>query len=185
MSNYYFVPDVSMAGINKTLRDITQGELYFRPIVFLCIGTDRCTGDSLGPIIGYKLNKKIDKELLRERDIHIYGTLKSPVHALNLNLIIDEIAIKYANAYIIAIDASLGRSDRIGQVSIGKGPLTPGLGVGKTLPSVGDLHITGIVNSQHISSTHLTTTRLCHIMEMADYIVEAIISMLFCSVEID
>ncbi|EKY29632.1 hypothetical protein HMPREF0216_00124 [Clostridium celatum DSM 1785] len=26
-----------------------------RPIIFLCIGTDRATGDSLGPLIGYKL----------------------------------------------------------------------------------------------------------------------------------
>ena len=26
-----------------------------RPIIFVCIGTDRSTGDSLGPLIGYKL----------------------------------------------------------------------------------------------------------------------------------
>ena len=26
-----------------------------RDIIFLCIGTDRSTGDSLGPLIGYKL----------------------------------------------------------------------------------------------------------------------------------
>ena len=28
-----------------------------RGVVFLCIGTDRSTGDSLGPLIGYKLRK--------------------------------------------------------------------------------------------------------------------------------
>ena len=27
-------------------------------VVFLCIGTDRSTGDSLGPLIGYKLKEK-------------------------------------------------------------------------------------------------------------------------------
>ena len=27
-------------------------------ILFLCIGTDRSTGDSLGPLIGYKLKEK-------------------------------------------------------------------------------------------------------------------------------
>ena len=26
-------------------------------VLFLCIGTDRSTGDSLGPLIGYKLNE--------------------------------------------------------------------------------------------------------------------------------
>ena len=39
-----------------------------RPIVFLCIGTDRATGDSLGPLIGYKLKsikKKNKKAVLK------------------------------------------------------------------------------------------------------------------------
>ena len=49
-----------------------------RPIVFVCIGTDRSTGDSLGPLIG---------TLLEEKSIHpfhVYGTLDHPIHALNL-----------------------------------------------------------------------------------------------------
>ena len=49
-----------------------------RGIVFLCIGTDRSTGDSLGPLIGYKLNQmKISKAT-------VFGTLERPVHAMNL-----------------------------------------------------------------------------------------------------
>lgn len=28
----------------------------FRELVFLCIGSDRITGDSLGPLIGYQLS---------------------------------------------------------------------------------------------------------------------------------
>ena len=38
-----------------------------RPVIFLCIGTDRATGDSLGPLVGYKL-KNINK-----KKIYIYG----------------------------------------------------------------------------------------------------------------
>ena len=34
-------------------------------------------------------------------------------------------------------------------MTLGSGPLKPGLGVKKKLPEVGDLHITGIVNSSH------------------------------------
>ena len=45
-------------------------------IVFLCIGTDRSTGDSLGPLIGYKLKEK------GIRNARIMGTLDHPVHAM-------------------------------------------------------------------------------------------------------
>ena len=50
----------------------------FQEVVFLCIGSDRITGDSLGPLIGHKLSKE---HLSR---CSIYGTLDQPVHALNL-----------------------------------------------------------------------------------------------------
>ena len=49
-----------------------------RPIIFICIGTDRSTGDSLGPLVGYKL------QFLNKSNIHIYGTLQSPIHAKNI-----------------------------------------------------------------------------------------------------
>ena len=42
-----------------------------RPIIFLCIGTDRATGDSLGPLIGYKLKD------LSQKNIYIYGSIFS------------------------------------------------------------------------------------------------------------
>ena len=49
-----------------------------RPIVVMCIGTDRSTGDSLGPLVGDMLSK------WKMADIHIFGTLDFPVHARNL-----------------------------------------------------------------------------------------------------
>ena len=39
-------------------------------LVFLCIGSDRVTGDCLGPYIGHQLTKRLDVH-----DIYIYGTL--------------------------------------------------------------------------------------------------------------
>ena len=36
---------------------IKEQVLLNRTIIFLCIGSDRATGDCLGPIIGYKLSK--------------------------------------------------------------------------------------------------------------------------------
>ena len=73
-----------------------------RPIIFLCIGTDRATGDSLGPLIGYKLKN------LKHKNIHIYGSLESPIHSINLKSILDKINDNFINPFIIVIDASLG-----------------------------------------------------------------------------
>ena len=42
-----------------------------RHIIFLCIGSDRATGDSLGPLIGYKLQN------INCPYFHIYGSLIS------------------------------------------------------------------------------------------------------------
>ena len=42
----------------------------------------------------------------------------------------------FDNPFIIAIDASLGKEDHIGMMTLGSGPLKPGLGVKKKLPEV-------------------------------------------------
>ena len=55
-------------------------------IVFLCIGSDRSTGDSLGPLLGYKL-----KYLENYSGFHVFGDLKHPVHATNLEFYIENI----------------------------------------------------------------------------------------------
>ena len=49
-------------------------------VIFLCIGTDRSTGDSLGPLVGHKLRK------YRLKKAAVIGTLDKPVHAMNLEL---------------------------------------------------------------------------------------------------
>lgn len=151
-------------------------ELYNsnKEIVILCIGTDRVTGDSLGPIIGYKLSRY---SLGIFKHIKVYGTLESPVHAKNLQETIDKINDKHKNPLIIAIDASLGNMNYIGYLTIGEGTVKPGAGVNKNLPEVGDMFITGIVNLNGImGSISIQHTRLGLIMKMADIIYYGIIS---------
>lgn len=141
-----------------------------RTIVFLCIGSDRATGDCLGPIIGYKLSK-----YRKIQNFYVYGTLEEPVHAKNLKDTIEMIYQTHEDAFIIAIDASLGKSDHIGYITLGEGPLKPGAGVDKDLPAVGDIFITGIVNfSGLLDHMLLQTTRLNVVMSMADQICMAI-----------
>ena len=156
------------------LRDILCSELYpiikeDRPIVFLCIGTDRSTGDSMGPLVGDKL-----RFLVRDR-IHLYGNLEYPVHAKNLCDTINEIKTSYTNPFIVAIDACLGNIQNIGKIFIERKPLTPGAAMNKDLPAVGDLSITGIVNiSGTLEFMVLQNTRLYTVMTLADVISKGI-----------
>ena len=138
-------------------------------IVFICIGTDRSTGDSLGPLVGTKLKRRFPNR-------HIYGTLQSPVHALNLEETLKNIEASYDDPFIIGIDACLGKLSSIGIIAASDGPVKPGAGVNKQLPPVGNMHITGIVNingfMQHIV---LQNTRLHLVMSMADFITESLV----------
>jgi len=139
--------------------------LYNNELVLLCIGTDRATGDSLGPLVGYKLKD------FKHNNIHIFGTLDKPVHAKNLIETLAYVKLLYPNALIISVDACLGSLDKVGSVSIGEGSIRPGAGLKKDLPSVGDLHIIGIVNvSTSMNMAVLQNTRLSLVMNMADLI---------------
>src|SRR5690606_27277843 len=73
-----------------------------RAISLICIGTDRATGDSLGPLVGRTLTA------LR-LPIRVFGTLKAPVGANNLNEALAEVNAR--GDFVIAVDASLGQAD--------------------------------------------------------------------------
>lgn len=170
---YYFDSGKSIlhhCSKNSFVSLFEEYNLYNREVIILCIGSDRSTGDSLGPLVGHELNK------YHLNNITVYGTLEDPVHAANLSDKIKLINDKHVYPFIIAIDASLGTMEHIGFVTIGRGPLHPGLGVSKKLPSVGDIHITGIVNfSGMMESLLLQTTRLSKVMTLAEIISRGII----------
>lgn len=139
-----------------------------QPRVLVCIGTDRSTGDSLGPLVGSRLQE------VQHTFFKIVGTLDDPVHASNLTTYID-ILDRLGNPFIIAVDACLGSTENIGYINIGEGALRPGAGVNKHLPSVGQLHITGIVNVGGFMEYYvLQNTRLNLVMKMARLISEGI-----------
>ncbi len=149
---------------------ITQLYDQASQLIILCIGTDRSTGDSLGPLVGTKL-----KSMDCMANIPIFGTLDEPVHAVNLQDTLKIIDDSYPKSFIIAVDACLGRSESVGYISIKEGPLQPGTGVNKTLPAVGDLHIVGIVNvGGFMEYMVLQNTRLNLVMKMAETISEGI-----------
>ncbi|MDT8719312.1 spore protease YyaC [Clostridium sp. 19966] len=140
-----------------------------KQLVFLCIGTDRSTGDSLGPLIGDKL------KFLKGNNISVFGNLESPVHAKNLIDVLALIKDKYSDPFIIAVDACLGSINNVGNIIIEKKPLNPGSAMNKKLPPVGDISITGIVNiCGSLEFMVLQNTRLFTVMQLANVISHAI-----------
>lgn len=136
-----------------------------RDIVILCIGTDRSTGDSLGPLVGTRLTQ------LKNGRFEVYGTLDEPVHAVNLVNVLETINTKYHDPFIIAVDACLGKADRVGYINVKPGVLFPGTALQKNLPAVGDLHISGIVNvGGFLEHLVLQNTRLNLVFKMAEVI---------------
>lgn len=173
-SNIFYVKSDKTKASHILKKQLLEMLYHYNPIgrdiIVLCIGSDRSTGDSLGPLVGHTVSR------YRFPDVHVYGTLYEPVHAANLSDTLVNIYQKYDNPFIIAVDASLGTMEHIGYITIGHGPLRPGLGVKKKLPSVGNIHITGIVNfSGMMENLLLQTTRLYQVMNLSDLISKAII----------
>ncbi len=165
----YFInsfSEFSLLEFKNIFAKILKSKQY-KYLIFLCIGTDRSTGDSLGPLVGYKLCK-----LPLPKNVIILGSLEKPVHAKNLNKYIKLIyKYKKKDSLIIAIDASLGDKNFINYINIGEGSIKPGAGLKKNLPYVGDMYITGIVNTKGILEfSILQNTRLKNVMKMADII---------------
>lgn len=144
-----------------------QEGLHLRPLVVLCIGSDRYTGDALGPLVGTYLEENTQ--------FNIYGTLEQPVHAGNFVETLNVINHLHHHPIIIAIDACLGKSHEIGNIEIWQGGLAAGIAVGNRLPTVGDISIIGVVNAQsQIGYLDLQSTPLSKVMKLSKVIGDAI-----------
>lgn len=170
-STYYIDHESAALKLGALLYDLLVScRKPSQSLVFVCIGSDKITGDSLGPLVGHRLSRQALSS------VFIYGTLSQPVHALNLQETVENIHSRHPDSLIIAIDASLGIRKHIGYLTISRGALEPGLGVRKKLPPVGDISITGIVNTtgtfDHLS---LQMTKLSTIVSMADSIVSGVL----------
>ncbi|NQX68413.1 spore protease YyaC [Paenibacillus alba] len=160
--------------LSKHLQAIFSKLPTYQPIVVICVGTDRSTGDSLGPLVGTHLNR-----IATLRNLHLFGTLDEPVHAMNLSETVANIQQQFENPFIVAVDACLGQVSSVGCIQVADGPLKPGAGVNKDLPPVGDIHVTGIVNvGGFMEYFVLQNTRLSLVMNMAHIIGDALHSAL-------
>lgn len=133
-------------------------------IVFLCIGSDRSTGDALGPLVG---------SMLKEKGFpHVIGTLEQPCDADKVSGVMASYECK--GTTVIAIDACLGRMESVGLYLVRNGPLQPGEAVGQKLPRVGDYSVAAVVGAQgHKPYWIIQTTSLHYVLTMARAVVRA------------
>lgn len=151
--------------LGRYIRELSEG----RRIAVVCLGTDRSTGDSLGPLAGSALRK------YHSSSFELYGTLEEPVHALNLDATLEKLNRDAPDPFVIGIDACLGKPASVGCVLLGQGPILPGAGVNKKLAPVGDIHLSGVVNvGGFLDHYVLQSTRLYVVMDMAELIARSL-----------
>lgn len=142
-----------------------------QPITIVCIGSDRSTGDSLGPLVGSRLQEA------RHPGALVKGTLDQPIHAANLAEHVERLRSENDDRLVVAVDACLGRAENVGTVCLKPGPLRPGTGVNKELPEVGDIHIVGVVNiGGFMEYFVLQNTRLNLVVRLANLIANSLLA---------
>lgn len=108
--------------------------------VILCIGTSKCTGDSLGPLVGEYLYNRINKS-----NTYIFGNLKNNITFKNIDIILNIITKNIKNPYFMVIDSALSNKDNVGKFIVKKDKMTIGSALNRRNYRIGDLSIKGIV----------------------------------------
>ncbi len=139
LADFHYQDAEASTALAKALREQYRADMKsdkYLPVFFM-VGATSSTGDALGPFIGWFLKRKgFTGEYL--------GDLNEPVHATNIKEKVNEAWMRAMKRnkfpYIIAVDAAVGRP---GRITVNRGPLKPGAGMGKNLPQVGSIHIMG------------------------------------------
>ena len=123
---------------NKVIKRVN--EKRYSDLIFICIGTKKIVGDTLGPIVGEILKRNV-----KDRRIKIIGDLTNNITAKNVFQNFKNIETKYINPYIISIDSALSNTIEPGNVFIIKKGLIPGSALNKRSIAIGNISIKGIV----------------------------------------
>mgnify|MGYP000235853002 CR=1 FL=1 len=132
------------------------------PLVVMCVGTDRVTGDCVGPLVGSYLK--------RVGVVPVFGTVDEPVTAVNLGDVHSVVRRTHPGVCILAVDACVSRPGKIGSICVWRGPLRAGSGTGKMLAPFGDMSITANVAARSggvLDVLVLHGVRLQLVMDMA------------------
>lgn len=151
-------------------------EKNYEELVFLCIGTDKITGDCFGPLVGTKLI-----EYLKEYNIFnisIYGNLENPINYENVNEKLSMISKYHQNACIVVIDAALSKKENIGKIYVTNEKTVLGNVLNKNKYEIGDISIKAVVGRDFKMPKYnfltLQNISLNKVMKLANIVSEGI-----------
>jgi len=106
--------------------------------VIVCVGTDKISGDSLGPMVG---------SILRSRHVPcpVFGVEGCTVNGVNLDRYRDFLARYYPGVPVVAVDAALGDASEVGQIRYRLGGVFAGGALGRRCAGLGNLAVLGVV----------------------------------------
>lgn len=110
-----------------------------REVVVLCIGSDKISGDSLGPLVGSYLRE--DYRL----PCPVYGIEGQSVNGVNLDSYTDMVRYRHKKSTVIAVDAAIGNQNDVGKVRLRRGGIKAGGALGSKRGYIGDIGIMGVV----------------------------------------
>lgn len=163
MNQYVFNYDSSLAsdGLYEGLKRVYNTKY---PVI-VCVGSDLSIGDSLGPLVGTELTRKLNGKA------YVYGTLESPITALEINTVLKTINNLHPKSKILVIDAAVGNEEDIGVIKLSDVGIKPGLGVNKDFEVLGDVSIIAIVAKKTENEKGLFLgTRLSFIKKISNVI---------------
>ncbi len=171
--SFHFYNSLAETGALMALNRLLEGATS--PPVVVCVGSDLAVGDSLGPLCGTLLQKK-----LAGSGAFVYGTLKQPVTAKEVKYVGEFLRKTHPNSPVIAVDAAVGEQSEVGLIKLSNTPLRPGSGAKKRLGKLGDISVLGVVAKKSpFAYSSLSLTRLNMVYAMADIISEALSAYLF------
>jgi len=107
--------------------------------VVVCIGSDKVSGDMLGPLVGTSLREEY------RLPYPVYGAVGESVNGLNLEEYVAMIEKRHKESRIIAVDAALGKSEDVGKIRLKKGGIKAGGALDRAGEKIGDVGIVGVV----------------------------------------
>lgn len=145
-------------------------------IVFLCIGTDRIIGDAFGPLVGSKLEERLEKYNIF--NISIYGTLQKNISYKNVLEILSRIKEQHPQSCIVVIDAALAQEEKIGKIFVTKEKMLLGKGLNKAKIAIGDISIKAVVGKNYklakYNFSSLQNISLNSVIQLAEIVADGI-----------
>lgn len=132
------------------------------------VGSNQISGDSIGPFVGTLLKG------LYPGHLTVLGNVQQPLDATTLGPRLLDIHFP-SDSFVIAIDSVLGMERLVNSIIVKEGSLQPGIGVGNTLPLIGDCSLMGVVlKNDATKERSLLCTNLHTVYTMATSIAKGI-----------